>query len=363
MLFRLLALVVLLGLCSPSASGQTPDSSSADSSANVADDDWLVLPFASFSPQTQFSGGMVAGWYGAADGHIPPSSVQTSITVTQRRQIILSLAPEVYLAEGRWRLNGELGISKFPSSFFGVGGDTPSAAEEDYTSRSIRLDGSVQRSVDTFARLGGRLMLHASTISEPDSGGVLAADAVPGADGTTVLGVGPTLFVDTRDNLYFPTHGTFADLSVVWTSALWGSEATFARWIGDVRAYRSWGDVVLATNAYTEAVVGTVPFELLPRLGGDVHMRGYRTGRYRDNVYWATQAEARLPLFWRFRMTVFANAGEVGPRIGSDLFSGIQTAVGLGGRLRLTDDGVHGRVDLAYGAHGPQIYLSLGEAF
>jgi outer membrane translocation and assembly module TamA len=92
-------------------------------------------------------------------------------------------------------------------------------------------------------------------------------------------------------------------------------------------------------------------------------MRGYRAGRYRDNVYWTAQAEVRFPLFWRFRMTAFANVGEVGPRIGADLFSAVQAAAGLGGRFRLTDDGVYGRMDLAYGASGVQLYLSLGEAF
>jgi hypothetical protein len=42
---------------------------------------------------------------------------------------------------------------------------------------------------------------------------------------------------------------------------------------------------------------------------------------------------------------------------------GVETAVGLGGRLRLTEDGVHGRVDLAYSRTGVELYLSLGEAF
>jgi len=53
----------------------------------------------------------------------------------------------------------------------------------------------------------------------------------------------------------------------------------------------------------------------------------------------------------------------VGPRIGADLFRNVQGAVGLGGRLRLNDEGVHGRADLAYGADGFEIYLSLLEAF
>lgn len=59
----------------------------------------------------------------------------------------------------------------------------------------------------------------------------------------------------------------------------------------------------------------------------------------------------------------FASVGEVGPRIGSALFNGIETAVGLGGRVRFTDDGVHRRLDVAYSRTGVELYMALGEAF
>jgi hypothetical protein len=41
----------------------------------------------------------------------------------------------------------------------------------------------------------------------------------------------------------------------------------------------------------------------------------------------------------------------------------VEAAVGVGGRLRLTEDGVHGRLDLAYSRTGVELYVSLGEAF
>jgi hypothetical protein len=92
-------------------------------------------------------------------------------------------------------------------------------------------------------------------------------------------------------------------------------------------------------------------------------MRGYREGRYRDDVYWTTQAEYRFPLFWRLKGVAFASVGAVGPRLGGALARDVEAAVGLGGRFRFTDDGVHGRLDLAYSPTGLELYLSLGEAF
>ena len=337
--------------------GQASDSLDAEGGR------WLVLPFASYAPETKLAGGMVTGWYETPTGSVRPSSIQALITATQRRQVVLQIAPEWYVADGRWRLSGEGRIREFPNSFFGVGGDTPQAAEEPYTVRSLYLDAAAHHRVGTHWRLGGRLVTYTSTISDTEAASVLGEQIIPGADGTTAIGIGPALVADTRANRYFPRHGAFVDASFVWYSTAWGSESPFARWMGDLRMYRSMGGVVLAANLYTEAVLGTTPFELLPELGGATHMRGYRQGRFRDNVYWTTQMEVRLPLFWRFRMTAFASVGEVGPRLGSDVLNAIQGAVGLGGRLRLTEDGVYGRADVAYGATGLQLYLSLGEAF
>ena len=372
----LCGIVLLLGcLLLPAASQAQSPSETADSTAasaatadsmaahDAGESRWLLLPFAAYAPETKLSGGIVAGWYESPQGGRAPSNVQGGVTVTQRRQLILQIAPEWYVRNHRWRLNGTLLVSRFPDAFFGIGGDTPADAEEAFTTRRIQWDAAAQRAMGPDWRLGGRLVGHLSRVSDADAGGQIATGAVPGAGGTTVLGVGPALFADTRDDLYFPTHGTFVDLAVLGHSALWGSDATFVRLLSDLRGYRSLGATVFAGNLYSEAVTGTVPFEVLPQLGGSTYMRGYRQGRYRDRVYWTAQAEARLPLFWRFRMAAFANVGEVGPRLGGDLLDAVQAAAGLGGRFRLTDNGVYARADLAYGASGFQLYLSLGEAF
>ena len=105
------------------------------------------------------------------------------------------------------------------------------------------------------------------------------------------------------------------------------------------------------------------PFLLLPLLGGADRMRGYRKGRFRDDMLWAAQTEYRLPLFWRFKGTAFTSAGEVAPRVGPTLFENVELAAGLGARFQLTDSGLHGRLDVAYSRTGVEFYISVGEAF
>jgi hypothetical protein len=324
---------------------------------------WLLLPFASYAPETKLSGGVVLGYYRPERPGGAASSLQATVTVTQKRQLIAEATPELYLDGGLWRVQGPLQAAHFPDSFYGIGGDTPARAEEGYTARYVLLDLVAQRRVGPHLRVGPRLFTRVGTVTDPDSGGLIARERVPGADGGVTTGLGGSVFWDDRNSLYYPTTGSYAEGVVTLHSAAWGSDYTFGRVKTDLRAYRSLGPGVLAGQVYTEAVMGEAPFQLLPLLGGSNRMRGYREGRLRDDVYWTVQAEYRFPLFWRFKGTAFASAGEVGPRIDAPLVNGVETAVGLGGRLRLTEDGVHGRLDVAYSRTGLELYISLGEAF
>jgi len=334
-----------------------------DTAASTETADWLVLPFASYAPDTKLAGGVVGGYYRPDGDGTRGSSVQSTVTVTQRRQLILQLTPELYLDNSRWRVQGELEASHFPNSFYGIGGDTPETAEEEYTARSLLVDATAQRRVRPNLRVGPRLLVRGDAVWDPEAGGRIARSRVVGADGGLTAGLGGAVRWDGRDSRYYPRSGTYAAATATLHSAAWGSAYTFGQFEIDLRGYRSLGPGVLAGQVYAESTAGTAPFQQLPLLGGDERMRGYREGRFRDDVYWTGQAEYRFPLFWRLKGVAFASVGEVGPRWGSPLVEDVEAAAGLGGRFRFTDDGVHGRLDLAYSPTGLKLYLSLGEAF
>ena len=372
----LLGVVLIVGLAPalPAHAQSDPDPSRSDSTAADSADaedasgDWLLLPFLAYEPKTRLSTGVVAGYFQPSRPGQVPSSVQAVLTVTQERQLIIQVEPEIYLQGGRYRIAGGTIGSRFPDRLFGIGGDTPDRLAEDFTSRYLTLEATAQRRIDTGSdqstlQVGPRVFSRFESVTEVEDGQALDTGAIAGAGGGTTLGLGGGMLLEARDNIYYPRDGHFAEVTALWHSAAIGSDFTFARLRADLRGYRSSGPVVFAGNVYMEGVAGTPPFQILPLLGGSSRMRGYREGRYRDAVYWATQAEVRVPLFWRFGATAFAGAGEVGPRVGADLFDEVQLAAGLGGRLRLNEEGVHGRVDLAYGANGLELYLSLREAF
>ena len=110
---------------------------------------------------------------------------------------------------------------------------------------------------------------------------------------------------------------------------------------------------------------GSVPFQLLPELGGQYMMWGYYAGRYRDLNYTAFQCEYRFPLFWHFGGVVFASIGKVAPDI-SDLLSTENIRVAGGGGIRYAIDksqNVNIRIDFAFSPEGFSVYFNILEAF
>ena len=357
--------VFVLGLLGPGPGWATSisDLQSPRDTTKERSADWLPLPFASYAPATKIAAGLVLGYYRPSRSGYPPSSVQLTLKGTQRRQLTVKLEPELYLNRGLWRVQGTLLASRYPNFLYGIGGDAPSTAEEEYTARYGTIDFVAQRRVGPSFRVGPRLFTRFGTVTDPEAGGLIAQDRVPGADGGENVGVGASALWDARDSIYYPRTGTYAEGVATWHSAAWGSDYTFGHLKMDLRGYRSAGPGVAAAQVYAEATIGTAPFQLLPTLGGADRMRGYREGRFRDKVYWTIQAEYRVPLFWRFKAAAFASVGEMGPRLGSELVDGVEAAIGLGGRFRFTDDGVHGRLDVAYSRTGVELYIALGEAF
>ncbi len=107
-----------------------------------------------------------------------------------------------------------------------------------------------------------------------------------------------------------------------------------------------------------------IPFFQLCQFGMQGDLRGYETGRYRDRVMFATQAEYRLLLPWRLAVAAFGGVGEVAPRPSAIDTANLLPAGGVGLRFSLSSQyRVNYRVDYAWGKNGGTLIVSLGEAF
>jgi hypothetical protein len=252
----------------------------------------------------------------------------------------------------------------YPDRFYGIGARAPSS-HEDFTRRFA--EGSVSFEAATLGgrlRAGPRVGARGEEIGDVVPGGRLATSGLERVTGWSGLGVGGSVTWDTRDHPLWPLHGAFAQAYYLRFLAGVGRNDGFGKGALDLRAFQSiGGGRVLAFNAVVETTDGATPFSLLSKLGNVRFLRGYREGRYRDAMVWATQVELRAPLWGPFSATLFGGAGDVFPDLEALTLQHPKLAAGAGARWRLTPGGANLRVDAALGSSGPEVYVVLLEAF
>ncbi len=330
----------------------------------------IILPIAFYSPETKLAGGLgglltfrrLGG--GATDR---PSSVYFYAIYTQMKQFSMSWEPEFYFRKESWLAKGRLVVERYPDKFWGTGPDAPDSAEEDYTPRSFLVEGSVQRKVLPSLNLYAGLQFRYEhfRVLKSDPGGRLESGAVPGGRGATVTGLGFVLNRDSRDDIFFPRRGDYWLLSALFNSRGFGGEFSYAHLKLDARKYLPVGTShVLAFQGQVQLIAGTPAFNGYAKLGSDTMMRGYYTGRYRDKVMAAVQAEYRMPLFWRLGIVGFAGIGNVAPKLGSLGFDNLKYSVGTGLRFRVSSrETTNLRMDVAFAKGTSGIYFTAREAF
>jgi hypothetical protein len=140
---------------------------------------------------------------------------------------------------------------------------------------------------------------------------------VPGFNQGTEF-VRPTflLRVDTRDSVFKPSSGAYAELYGDYTHGM-ADPSSFFRVGGSmmgvidlwrrshVLVLRAWAMTVLSTND------APVPFSELVVLGGPDDLRGVRVGKYRDSSGVVFTAEYRWPVWMWMDAVLFADAGGV----------------------------------------------------
>jgi len=260
-----------------------------------------------------------------------------------------------------WRARGMVNYLDLHYDFYGIGIDAGESG------RSVPLDqtffmtaGVLMRRVVANVYLGASLIYLETTVDLPDS------LAVPDESHAQLLAPGIQGEFDSRDNDYWPSHGSLAELKARFFSTTSGTSGSFQRyqvawsWYNGLKGR----DLVLATNINACAAPGDAPFYGLCMLGnGRYNMRGYTQGRYRDHYGNVFQAELRGHK-GRGGAVVFAGVGQVAES-GQDIFDApLLPAGGLGLRYQLTKKyPMHMRLDYAWGRDGGLLYFSVGEAF
>jgi outer membrane protein assembly factor BamA len=330
--------------------------------------DVAALPLAYYQPETSFGVvGQVLLVRTASSGSATKErhdTLSASITATLRRQYAFGLSGMKFWNQDNDRLKVDVGIQSFPNTFWGLGNDTLTTAADQYTPLSVggqpnyshrvveRIYGGVNAVVGYY-----RLQTFAP------AGPVADYMATHRREGWLV-GIGPTLGRDSRDDSNYPRAGSLTALTFTAYLPAWLSEYRFAELKADQRTFISLPfSSVVALQAFGQLVIGEPILDALPALGGPAMLRGFFQGRYRDKVYMVGQAEWRVPLFWRLGAAVFGAAGNVFPDLAHVSGDKLKAAGGLGIRLNVgSRSPVNIRLDGALALGSAGVYLVIGEA-
>lgn len=250
--------------------------------------------------------------------------------------------------------------------YFGTGETTLETARSEYRLKSLNLIGYTNVKPVSWLTIGGRGgWLRRPTIAEP--GGSFGSDA-PAAfvqfPDEPVFQVAEqpdyahgelSLTADTRDHRSHPLRGGV--YRVVWNRYWARDMAAFSFQRFEAEAARF---VPIAKSRVTLAMRGwlvasdtaegaSVPFYLMPSLGGSNTLRSFANYRFHDRHMAVANVEARLALMTHVDLAVFADAGNVAARM-ADLNLD-KTSVGIGLRLHSVRS-TFARLDVAHGRDG-----------
>lgn len=107
---------------------------------------------------------------------------------------------------------------------------------------------------------------------------------------------------------------------------------------------------------------GQVPFFLLPYLGGQQTMRGFREFRFYDRNALLINAEYRYRVWKYIDVVLFADHGQVAPRAGDLAFGNFKVDAGGGLRVK-TRKGVAFRFDVGHSKEGTRFYWTFSPEF
>ena len=329
-----------------------------------------VFPAISFAPETNLQFGVAAVLVLKVNKENPSAYLRQStlspfFLYTLKNQIISAINLTYFTPNGKL-LDGSVRYLNFPDAYFGIGNDNDPDVFEVYTNTFLQLRGAYLKSTSakTFLGIGWDAQFNDVRRIVPD--GRLESDNVAGIDGGFLLGLGPAMRYDTRNNTIYPSKGYFVTLSALFTYL---GDFSYTNYSIDARKYISlWNeDNILAFQLFSGMNTGAnIPFYKLPQLGGDDRLRGISNASlYRDRQMVYFQAEYRIPLFWRFGMVAFAGVGDVAGGFGDFNVSEFKYVFGMGGRMAvISEDKLNLRLDLGV-ARGGQIgiYAGISEAF
>jgi hypothetical protein len=260
-------------------------------------------------------------------------------------------------------------------NYFGIGADSLESERSEYRLRNTDVAGyGIIRGNNWLAFAGRFGWVKQPTISSsvgpfdrnfPDARVVFPSD--PGmAEQTSLLHGGAAVEADTRDYASRATRGGLYRIAAAAYADRDLQQFSFRRYEAEglqllpirgerwVIAFHGWG-------VFSDTSAGnSVPFYLLPSIGGSNTLRAFSDYRFQDRQMLVANAESRWALMTHVDVAAFFDAGNVAARVGDLNLD--KTSYGGGLRLHSRTSTV-ARLDVSHGREGWRAFFRVSDPF
>ena len=338
------------------ARAQSADSGQRDTArADLPRNSWYPVPVVT---KTEVAGIKLQGILAllhrfSMDTITRPSLLFATAAGTENHQYGGAVGGDLWLSRNTRNVNFLVEYQKSPAPFYGIGPNTTRATLERDDSRtwSSQVIGQQALRPSDYVQLG--LTIAHRHMDSRRARGPLTSDGLTGANGYAETAISLGFGHDTRTSTYFPRGGAYVQAQTLLNVTALGGSSAFSIATLDARGYiPATRGAILAVQGVVQKASGSVPFQLLPQLGGDA-LRAYEDGRWRDRALVRGQVEWRQQLVGRLRADVFAAAGAVASGFDKLTDSPVRSSYGAGLRI-LVSKKVEGyfRGDYARGGDG-----------
>jgi len=328
-------------------------------------EDLVVAPIPGRSPQMGWTLTLGGGYFLQSrneDSDTAPSLIGGFAMIAENGSYAYGAGANLHLLDDKLRVKAGAGYLDIRYAYYGRGNDN---------NLGIGID-ILQEAPMYFAtaswRVWGKLYVGLGYLGgDVDTRLRVTLPQSPFLDPSLKLDIGAYVIpieFDSRDHEQFPREGWLINGRAMIYRDSAGSDFETETFKLSANYYRPMGEQnVLALRAYMRATNDGAPFFVLSTFGGSTDLRGYPSGRYRDRMMYALQAEYRWQFSDRWIFTGFAGFGEVAANI-SDFGDNFLPAAGIGGRFVLSKKHRVGlSADIAVGDDGTEFYFGVGEAF
>lgn len=332
---------------------------------------YIISPFVFYMPETNLViGAGIKRFYHFdenGDSLTRISNITGSFQYSLNGQYLVQGQYQIFSNHENYYSIGYFGYTRFPIMFYGIGNNIDMNNGENVAFDYAIFDNLTYRKISKNGFMGLGWRYYNMLNVKYKENGLLDNKSVIGSRGSIVSGLSISYLYDSRDNILTPSKGSFAQLTYSMHSRATGSTHNFNRWQLDARYYFKpfiKRQDVLAFQGYGFLANGNVPFNELGQLGGDMIMRGYYQGSYRDKNLLAIQTEYRLQLLKRWGIVGFAGVGGISEAMNHFDLDNVKPSYGGGLRFKINrKENVNVRVDYGMGNGQQNVYFFIAEAF